>query len=318
MPDPLVTVVVLTYNRAQEVLRTVHHLSTLEERPSIIVVDNGSTDQTVALLANTFPTIEIVRLPCNLGAAARNAGVRQAVTPYVALCDDDTWWTTGSLRVAADVLDRCPRVAVVCGKVLIGPDEREDPTSRTMAESPLPPMEPYGVPILGFLAGASMVRRQSFLAAGGFEPQLFLGGEEMLLAYDLAEAGWSLIYLPAATVHHHPSGLRDRRQRRRLEIRNALWTAWLRRPISRALRVTARTLAIVAGAPSLLPAFRDALKGRKWVQANRRMLTWRVERQIRLLESSARRPDRMSLPRQSAHHQRRGGPTASVSKPNSP
>jgi hypothetical protein len=114
-------------------------------------------------------------------------------TPYVALCDDDTWWDPGDLGRAADLLRTHPRLAIITARVLIGPEERPDPACRIMEQSPLP-REP-GMPgpvLLGFLAGASVVRHSAFLKAGGFAPHLSIGGEEELLATDLAAAGWWL------------------------------------------------------------------------------------------------------------------------------
>ena len=79
-------------------------------------------------------------------------------------------------------------------------------------------------------AGASMVRRSAFLTGGGFEARFFLGGEEELLAADLAARGHWLCYVPDLVVHHHPSPLRDGQGRRLTAARNALWFTWLRRP----------------------------------------------------------------------------------------
>ena len=280
------TVVVLTYNRANEVLRTVRLLLALPEKPPVIVVDNGSQDDTSALLTEVYPQISILRMDENIGAAARNAGVQEAETPYVALCDDDTWWAAdGSLQRAADVLDKHGRIAVVTAKVLVGPDEREDPTCALMAESPL--HRPAGFPgpvILGFLAGASLVRRDAFLEFGGFEPKFFLGGEEALMAYDLAEAGWSMVYLSTAIVHHHPSRVRDSTGRRRLLLRNALWTAWLRRPFPSACRETWRALAAARSDPSAAQGFSDALSNVRWLISRRRVVSPRTEHLIRMLE----------------------------------
>lgn len=306
MPDHRVTAVVLTYNRPVEVLRTVGRLVALPEQPAIIVVDNGSQDGTSSALAKNFPQVTVLRMERNIGAAGRNAGVRESTTRYVALCDDDTWWAAdGSLRRAADVLDQHDRIAVATAKVLVGPDEREDPTCALMAQSPL--HSPAGFPgpaILGFLAGASLMRREAFLEIGGFEPRFFLGGEEALMAYDLAEAGWSMVYLSTAIVHHHPSPTRDSAGRRRLLLRNALWTAWLRRPFRSACRETWRAFAAARLDPSAARGFGDALSDVRWLISRRRVLSWRTEGQIRMLEawSARHRPiaDRLSSPRQSA------------------
>lgn len=287
MNDARVTLVILTYNRAGEVLRSLGHLTSLPEQPPMIVVDNGSHDDTAALIADAYPRVTLLRMERNIGAAARNAGIERAATPYVALCDDDTWWAAdGSLHRAADVLDTHERVAVVTAKVLVGPVQHEDPTCALMAESPLPCAAGLpGPSILGFLAGASMVRRDAFLDVGGFEPKLFLGAEEALVAYDLAEAGWKMVYLPAAIVHHHPSSNRDSIARRRLLLRNQLWIAWLRRPFLSACRETWRSLAAASSDPVLAQGFIDALSGWRWITRRRRRLSPRVERQLRMLEA---------------------------------
>ena len=136
-------------------------------------------DGTPAAVAGRFPRVEVLDAGRNLGAAARTLGVRHVDAPYVAFCDDDAWWEPGSLRAAADLFDAQPRLAVISARVLVGPEDREDPACDVLARSPLP-REPGmpGPPLLGFLAGASVVRRSAFLDVGGFEPRFFIGGEE--------------------------------------------------------------------------------------------------------------------------------------------
>ena len=58
----------------------------------------------------------------------------------------------------------------------------------------------------------------------------FRDGEEELLALDLAAAGWWMCWAEDVVIHHEPSPSRDAGQRRRLGIRNTLWTLGLRRP----------------------------------------------------------------------------------------
>ena len=278
LSDSRITVVVLTHTRLREVSQTVERLLRLPEHPAIIVVDNGSTDGTSVLLARRFPTIRVMTLERNIGAAARNVGIRAAQTSYVALCDDDTWWAAGSLRRAADLLDRHPQVAVLTARVLVGPEGREDPTCRRMEQSPLaPPRNVSGTPVLGFLAGASMIRRAAFLSVGGFEPRFFLGGEEALVAVDLATAGWQIVYVREVIVHHYPSHHRDARARRRLLLRNALWFTWLRRPLRKAIRQTARLLRPALGDPYELWGVFEAVAGLPWIIRRRRCLPAAVE-----------------------------------------
>jgi GT2 family glycosyltransferase len=226
-----VTVVIATRNRRRELLRTLSRLHELPERPPVIVVDNASTDGSAAAAAACFPAAGVIALPRNEGAAARNAGAARAATRYVAFSDDDSWWEPGSLRRAAAALDADPRLGLIAARTLVGPDRTPDPVNAAMAGSPL--RDGAEAEVLGFLACACVVRKDAFLAAGGFSRLLFFAGEERLLAYDLAAAGWARRYLPGVVAVHEPSAIRPApAQRRRAERRNLLLTAWLRRPVT--------------------------------------------------------------------------------------
>lgn len=268
-----VTVVVATRNRHDRLRDTL-----ARHRAPVIVVDNAS-DEPIRVAG-----ADVVRLEDNRGAAARNVGVERADTPYVAFADDDSFWAPGSLARAARILHDHPRAALLTAQVRVGAEARLDPVSAAMAGEPLgrPPEAP-GPAVLGFLACAVIVRRDAFLAAGGFEPRLFVYGEEALLAMDLAAAGWQLSYVPSLIVHHlpEPSG-RDVRARTRIEARNRVLTAMLRRPAV----VVARTL---AGAMHENPAvLRDLLPHAAWAVRHRRRLPADVEEAVNSLTASGR------------------------------
>jgi GT2 family glycosyltransferase len=228
-----VTVVVATRDRRAELLASLRH-----HPPPVIVVDNGSRDGSPEAVEAAFPDTDVVRLPGNLGAAARNVGAERARTRYVAFADDDSYWEASSLARAAGVLDASPGTALLSARVLVGQEGRVDPISVEMARAPLGvPAGAPGPAILGFLACAVVVRRDAFLAAGGFSPLLHVYGEEALLAMDLAAAGWSLSYLEELVVRHLPATTaRNPAARRRREARNRVLTALLRRPLPHAGR----------------------------------------------------------------------------------
>lgn len=96
-----VSIVILTHDRRQELLRTLARLQALPEQPPIYVVDNASSDGTATAITRDFPSIRCIRLHRNMGAAGRNIGVAATCTPYIAFCDDDTWWAPGALTEAA-------------------------------------------------------------------------------------------------------------------------------------------------------------------------------------------------------------------------
>jgi GT2 family glycosyltransferase len=283
--DARVGVSILTYNRVEEVSRTVERMLSLPEQPPIVVVDNGSTDGTPATLARRFPMIRCITLSENLGAAGRNAGVAALETSYVALCDDDTWWEPGSLSRAATLLDTYSRLAIVTARVLVGPEEWLDPTCREMAESPILVDGPLpGPALLGFLAGASMVRRSAFMEVGGFEKRLFIGGEEELLTLDLLAAGWELCYFDDVVVHHHPSEVsRDTTRRRKTIARNHLWVAWMRYPWPWALRATAHSARMALVDHPSRSALGEAVRGLPWALSQRRVVPLEIQRRHRQL-----------------------------------
>ena len=228
MTEPRVTVVVMTMDRWPDLRQSLPR-----HAGPVVLVDNGSHDGTPELVRRHFPHVEVVELPHNRGASARNVGVQLARTPYVAFADDDSWWADGALDRAADVLDAHPRLAVLAARILVGADEAPDPVCALMAGSPLPP-EPDlpGPAVLGFLACGSVVRRDAFLAAGGFDEVVFFMGEEERLALDLVTLGWGLAYVDEVVAHHHPSPARDPQGRQVRSRRNELLTAVLRRPWS--------------------------------------------------------------------------------------
>ncbi|MGY1616250.1 glycosyltransferase family 2 protein [Geodermatophilus sp. SYSU D00691] len=290
MTDPRIAVVVITHQRRDELLRTLALLRDLPERPHVVVVDNGSTDGTSDAVRRGFPEVELVVSPSNLGAVGRNVGVARLATPYVAFCDDDTWWDPGSLRAAADVLDRHPELAVVTARILVEPGGREDPIVAELRDSPVRGASWLPGPALGsFLAGASVVRREAFTGVGGFSERLWLGGEEELMAGDLAAAGWELCYLPALTVHHQASTARDPHVRRRDGIRNTLWTTWLRRPLRPALRRTGHLLRTLPRDRVSAHGVLDAARGLPWVLRERRVLPPHAEARFTALEAAQQR-----------------------------
>jgi N-acetylglucosaminyl-diphospho-decaprenol L-rhamnosyltransferase len=164
---------------------------------------------------------------------------------------------------------RHPDVQVVC---------------QEMADSPLQPADDLpGPPLLGFIACGAVVRRDAFLEVGGFDARLGVGGEEELLALDLAARGWGLAYVDEVVAHHYPSPSRDPADRRRLLVRNALWSAWLRRPLGGAARQTAHLAALAIHQPGTSSGLLLAILGLPWVLRERRPVSRELEAALRTL-----------------------------------
>jgi GT2 family glycosyltransferase len=282
-----VSIVLLTFNCAHRLPAVLDHLVVLDV--PVIAVDNASSDDTVAVLSR-YPEIGIVRLERNIGAAARNVGLERAATPYVAFCDDDGWYEPDGLAIAADALDMYPALALVSARILVGDEQRLDPICAVMADSPL--RDEQGIPgavLLGFMAGACVVRVSAYRDVGGYDPVYFIAGEEQTLAMKLAGLGWQLRYLPDVVVQHRPSRANAPRLRP-YELRNTLWTCWLYRSPGNAVRASLAALLQRPKNRAWLRGVAMALAGWGWVRRNRRPLPRKLDQALRRLDEHGRTP----------------------------
>lgn len=282
------SIVIATRNRRDVLLPTLVRLQRTFPGVPIIVADNGSEDGTAQAVQRLHPSVTLLELPKNYGGFARTLGAQAACSEFVAFCDDDTYWEDDALSSAERLFTRYPRLALIAARVLIEPDARVDPVTRLMQASPLPQAPDLpGQAILGFLAGNSIVRRVPFLAVGGFHRAYGIGGEEELLAIDLLEGGFGLAYIDEIVAHHAPATIgRSHALRRAHQCRNALWTAWLRRPLTDALRYSWRRLARDARDGATWAGLRAAVAGAAWIVRERRPVSKRVHSMIALLEQA--------------------------------
>jgi GT2 family glycosyltransferase len=288
--DPRTSVVVLTHNRPRELTRTLHRLTALPEQPPIIVVDNASDARVVPAVLQDFPGVEQVRCERNLGAAGRNLGVARVQTPYVAFCDDDTWWSAGALSRAAALLDGHAQVGLVSARILVGESERTDPTCEQMARSPLDSRGLPGPALISFMAGASIVRCSAYREVGGYEARLFLGAEEALMGLDLAARGHRMVYAGDVVTHHHPSATgRDPTGRRIAERRNRLWIAVMRLPWPDACACWQRFMRESIALGIAGPVLTQALRGLPWALDQRRVVPAEVAAMHRCVHGGSRR-----------------------------
>lgn len=147
MTDQRTTVVVITHNRRDDLMHTLDRLAELPERPPVIVVDNASQDGSAEAVRRRHPHVRLLEPGRNLGAVGRNLAARLVSTPYIAFCDDDSWWDPGSLAGAADLLDAHPRLAAVTARILVHPHpegtgrlpRRNRPRTRSSANCGTPP-----------------------------------------------------------------------------------------------------------------------------------------------------------------------------------
>jgi GT2 family glycosyltransferase len=178
-----------------------------------IVVDNGSTDGSLELLARREPGVRVIELGRNTGfAAAANRGVEAAAAEAVALVNTDVLLEPDWLERVAGALAADPRAASVACKMVDLRDpgllwDAGDLLRRDGAAIQLGRGERdrghYDRPGEAFsaCAGAALYRRDAVLDAGGFDERYFAYLEDVDLGLRLRVAGWTCRYEPAVARH---------------------------------------------------------------------------------------------------------------------
>ena len=122
--DPLVSVVMPAYNVAWCIGRAVDSVLAQDFRPcELIVVNDGSTDGTGALLEGYGAAITVINQENRGMSAARNAGIRRARGTYVAFLDADDWWLAGKLSRQVELMHGRPEIGFSSTTVRVEDDD---------------------------------------------------------------------------------------------------------------------------------------------------------------------------------------------------
>jgi glycosyltransferase involved in cell wall biosynthesis len=187
MSAPLFSVVIPTFDRAGYVLEALESvLAQTRADFEVIVVDDGSTDDTAERLAPHLDRIVYVRQPNAGQAAAKNRGVRQATGRYVGFLDSDDRWEPRTLEAVAAELEKHPDTGLLSIRIRDVEADRS-PTPRTHGKRTAGPLYTTAG-LLGRDVGACsvyFVRRDLLERVGGFDESL-RSAEECDLALRLS------------------------------------------------------------------------------------------------------------------------------------
>lgn len=176
---PLISVIIPVYNGERYLSAAIESVLAQAWTPlEIIVVDDGSTDQSVQVARHYQSQVQVI-CQANAGpGAARNRGVALASGELLAFLDADDLWLPGKLAHQVAYLQKQPTLDMVFGQVeqFISPDL---PTGHRPALPAQPVMN-------GLHVGAMLIRRQSFVAVGGFATTWTIG--EFIDWYGRAQA----------------------------------------------------------------------------------------------------------------------------------
>ncbi len=290
------TIIIVTYNGWSVTSECLAALEA-ERQPGVdvLLVDNGSSDGTPALVRREFGWTEVVENGQNLGfAAANNLAIRQSSSDFVLLLNSDAIVRPGTVQSLIETISTEPRIGSVAATMVFR--SHPDVVSSSGIEifsNGLALDRALGqslafvkdrTPIFGASAGAAIYRREALADVGPFPEAFFMYLEDVDLAWRLRLRGWESLLSSGAIVEHvySASSVEGSPFKRRLLARNRIWyilrcfPGWfLRRHAARiaaydlmvgASAVTRRDRESVTGRLNALSGLRPRLAERRHIQ----------------------------------------------------
>jgi len=201
-------------------LESLNNLDYSKPLVEIIVVDNGSTDESLKFVQETQPNIKLIRNPLNYGfARASNQGAEAAGGEWLAFINNDMRLEPDWAQRLLEALSQRGEDVVCAGsKILSWDGGRVDFIGGSMAFNGHAFQRHFGEPVeaveqprevqetLFACGGAMLIRRDVFLQVGGFDEDYFAYFEDVDLGWRLWLMGYRVILVPQAVVYHHHFG----------------------------------------------------------------------------------------------------------------
>jgi glycosyltransferase involved in cell wall biosynthesis len=207
MKLPLISVIIITWNRKRDVLETVQSIfEQAYQNFEIIVVDNGSNDDTVETIRQVYPQVRLVALDRNMGATiGRNAGIVVALGDIIFCLDSDA---SPGLETLTNIVRRFqsdPILGVINTKIVNAYTREIDHTAGWAYTERNRADQDQEFLSFSFSETGCAIRKEVFDRVGLFWDMLFFGGEGLDYSVRVWDAGFKIIYYPKAIVYHRVS-----------------------------------------------------------------------------------------------------------------
>ena len=210
-------VVIPNWNGADMITWCLDSLSNQTLKHEVVVVDNGSTDESISIIKANFPNVHLVCLPRNTGfTGGVNTGIRYALeqnADAVALLNNDAVVDKQWLEQLAKFLDANPEAGIVTGKLLRDDKKHFDSTGDYYSVWGMPFPRGRNVldngqydqpePVFSASGGASLYRSSMLDQIGLFDDKFFAYYEDVDISFRARLAGWQVFYEPKAVAYHH-------------------------------------------------------------------------------------------------------------------
>jgi len=201
---PLVSVVTPTYNRSR-LLRLAIESVLAQTYPAIeiIVVDDGSSDDTPAVAESFAGRITYIRQTNQGGAAARNAGLKLARGAYINVLDDDDLMLPTKIERQVEVLEQRPEIGLVhCGYYMVDRDGRKLEKISFLPDGRLEEL----IVLNPIWSGAPLMRRECVERVGGYRP-LVVEDWDLWLRISLAGYTFACVQEPLGAYRMTPGSI---------------------------------------------------------------------------------------------------------------
>ena len=211
------SIVMLTCNQRELTKRCLASLRpTLDAHPDyeLILVDNGSTDRTDAMLPEVAPDARLIRLERNLGVAAgRNRGIDAVRGEYVMLLDNDTIVAPGAIEALIAKMEADPGIGLCAPRLKLLSGQTQESFKaypglgvklrNVMGRRGHLTAEPEADVEPDYVIGACQLFRRSLCTMiGGLDERIFYGPEDADFCIRVRRAGLRVVYTPSVTIIH--------------------------------------------------------------------------------------------------------------------
>lgn len=222
MTAPALSVVIPNYRRP-DLLRTCLRSVSAARAASaaeieVIVVDDGSGDDSCAVVEREFPDVRLVALPVNRGyPVAINAGVDASRGEWVLTLNNDTTIEADAFDRMLEAVRAVPQVGLAAVQQRFSTDHsviysagtivdgRAHASDRLMG-APVSASETEPVEVFGACGAGALYRRSMLTELGGFDERFAFGLEDVDVAWRARMHGWRCLYVPAAVIYHDLGG----------------------------------------------------------------------------------------------------------------
>jgi len=233
--EPLVSIIILNWNRCDDLVETLNYVDNLVyKRLEVIVVDNGSTDESVVVVRDKFPSVTLIALPINIGCEdGNNVGILNASGEFLLFLDNDADIEATGLCEIINVFKSDKKIGIVEPRII-------RPSDGKILN------EPNKWPIRNTFVGCAVVIRASVFEKIGLRPgEYFLYSSEPEICLKAVEHGFKIRHCSHIIARHRESP-KERASKTFywLATRNMIWLIWRHYPWKSAVYETLLMLTV--------------------------------------------------------------------------